>query len=185
MLYSKTRSLVTSLKSQPANRAVGASATVLATSLPANADPRLRRLHDYWRSAHPAGGGLPGRQHLDPCDIAPLLRWIWMMDVHRDPLRFRYRLLGTEQVSAMGRDYTGRWLDEAHDQFLTSVSHTQYLESVERGAIGYLKGTPPYHVTKDFMQVERLLVPLARDGRTVDILMAITIYLQPARLGAL
>src|SRR5277367_4446374 len=97
MLYSKTRSLVTSLKSQPANRAVGAPATVLATSLPADADPRLRRLHDYWRSAHPTGGGLPGRQHLDPCDIAPLLRWIWMMDVHRDPLRFRYRLLGTEQ----------------------------------------------------------------------------------------
>jgi hypothetical protein len=176
---------VNPLISQPANRAVSAPAMVLATSLPANADPRLRRLYDYWRSAHPRSGGLPGRQHLDPCDLAPLLRWIWMMDVHRDPLRFRYRLLGTEQVNAMGRDFTGRWLDEAHDQFLSSVSHAQYLESVERGEIGYLKGSPPYHVTKDFMQVERLLVPLARNGRDVDILLAITIYLQPARLGAI
>jgi hypothetical protein len=105
-----------------------------------------------------------------------------MMDVHRDPLRFRYRLLGTEQVTAMGRDFTGRWLDEAHEQFLSSVSHAQYVTSVESGGIGYLKGSPPYHVTRDFVQVERILVPLARNGRDVDILLALTIYLQGARL---
>ncbi|HTZ79356.1 MAG TPA: PAS domain-containing protein [Stellaceae bacterium] len=158
-----------------------APATVLASALPANADPRLRHLHDYWRSVHPPGGGLPGRQHIDPCDLVPLLRWIWMMDVRRDPLRFRYRLVGTEQVNVMGRDFTGRWLDEAHEQFLSSVSHAQYVTSVERGEIGYLKGSPPYHVTKDFLQVERLLVPLAANGEDVDILLALTIYLQPAR----
>ncbi len=155
--------------------------TVLATVLPADADPRLRRLYDYWRSVHPPGGGLPGRQHIDPCDMVPLLRWIWMMDVHRNPLRFRYRLLGTEQVNAMERDFTGRWIDEVHPQFVSSVSYAQYVKSVERGEPGYLKGPPPYHVSKDFMQVERLLVPLARNGKDVDILLALTVYLQGAR----
>lgn len=185
MRQPQRRSLVISVNSQPTNRPASAPTTVLATTLPADADPRLRRLYDYWLSVHPPGGGLPGRQHIDPCDIAPLLRWIWMMDVHREPLRFRYRLLGTEQVSAMGRDFTGRWIDEAHEQFVSSVSHAQYVTSVERGEIGYLKGSPPYHVTKDFVQVERLLVPLARNGGDVDILLAITVYLQGARLAAI
>ena len=31
------------------------------------------------------------------------------------------------------------------------------------------------------MQVERLLVPLARNGKDVDILLALTVYLQGAR----
>jgi len=185
MFPSESPRLATFSSPQRKTQAASVPATLLSATLPADADPRLRQLHDYWRSVHPPGGGLPGRQHIDPCAMVPLLRWIWMMDVGRDPLRFRYRLVGTEQVNVMGRDFTGRWLDEVHEQFLTSVSHSQYVTSVERGEIGYLKGAPPYHVTRDYMQVERLLVPLACNGRDVDILLALTVYLQPARPSAL
>jgi hypothetical protein len=33
--------------------------------------------------------------------MVPLLSRLWMMDVHRDPLRFRYRLCGTTLVRSL------------------------------------------------------------------------------------
>ena len=115
--------------------------------LPADCDPRLRRLYDHWLSLRPAAGGLPGRQHIDPAAIRDLLPWIWMVDVERNPLRFRYRLLGTEQVHAMERDFTGRFLDEAHPSFVASVSYPQYVAAAERAEIGYRRGPPVFHLT--------------------------------------
>jgi hypothetical protein len=144
--------------------------------LAADCDPRLRRLYDYWLSLRPAAGGWPGRQHIDPAAICDLLPWIWMVDVERNPLRFRYRLLGTEQVQAMERDLTGRFLDEAHTSFVTSVSYPQYVAAAERAEIGYRRGPPVFHLNKDYVALERLLLPLAKDGATVDVLLAITVY---------
>jgi hypothetical protein len=149
--------------------------------LPADCDPRLRRLYDYWLSLRPAAGGLPGRQHIDPAAIRDLLPWIWMVDVERNPLRFRYRLLGTEQVHAMERDFTGRFLDEAHPSFVASVSYPQYVAAAERAEIGYRRGPPVFHLSKDYVAIERLLLPLAKDGATVDVLVAITVYFSPSR----
>src|SRR5258707_1296396 len=57
--------------------------------------PLVCRLYEYWRAAAPPGR-LPGRQHIAPEDIVPLLSRLWMLDVFREPLRFRYRLVGTD-----------------------------------------------------------------------------------------
>lgn len=147
--------------------------------LPADCDPRVRRLYDYWRRIHPPLGGLPGRQHVDPTEISDLLPWLWMVDVVRTPLRFRYRLVGTEQVAAMEHDFTGQFLDEAHPRFLGSASYPQYVAAAERAEIGYLRGKPVFHLNKDYIAIERLLLPLARDGKSVDMLLAITVYFSP------
>src|SRR3546814_18827524 len=72
------------------------SPTLSAIILPEDAAPKIKALLAYWQSIHPAGGGLPGRRHLDPVDIPELLPNIWMIDVKRGPLRFRFRLVGTE-----------------------------------------------------------------------------------------
>ncbi len=149
--------------------------------LPEDCDPRLRRLCEYWLSLRPAADGLPGRQHIDPAAIRDLLPWIWMVDVERNPLRFRYRLLGTEQVHAMERDLTGHLLDDAHPRFVTSVSYPQYVAAAERAEIGYRRGPPVFHLNKDYVAIERLLLPLAKDGAAVDVLLAITVYFSPRR----
>jgi PAS domain len=149
--------------------------------IPEDCDPRIRRLYEYWQGARPGAGRLPGRQHIDPAAIRDLLPWLWMVDVERDPLRFRYRLLGTEQVHAMERDLTGRLLDEAHPSFVGSSSYPHYVAAAERGEIGYRRGPPTFHVSKDYIAIERLLLPLARDGATVDMLLAITLYFSPDR----
>jgi hypothetical protein len=147
-----------------------------ALSVPADAHPKLRRLLDYWSAAHPAGGGLPGRQHIEPADIPDLLPWLWMLDVERDPLRFKYRLLGTEQVMAMGFNPVGRYLDEVHPRFATHQHYRDYVVCVEEGVPAYRRGAPEYHLQKDYVGLERLLLPLARDGRRVDMLLCITLY---------
>ena len=148
----------------------------MASSIPGDCDPRLRRLYDYWLSIHPVTGGLPGRQHVDPAAIPDLLPCLWMVDVQRQPLRFKYRLLGTEQVKSMEANFTGRWMDEAHRKFLGSIAYPQYVAAAERAEVGYIKGPPSFHSTKTYVSMERLLLPLARDGREVDMLLAITVF---------
>jgi hypothetical protein len=147
--------------------------------LPADCDPRIRRLYDYWQAARPPSGGLPGRQHIDPTAIPELLAWMWMVDVEHHPLRFRYRLIGTEQVRAMAGDFTGRYLDEVHPRFLTGFTYADYVAVAERAEIGYHRGEPIFHLDKDYIAIERLLLPLAKNGRDVDMLLAITLYHRP------
>lgn len=151
--------------------------------LPADCDRRIRRLYEYWLAVHPPSGGLPGRQHIDPTAVPDLLAWLWILDVERRPLRFRYRLVGTEQVAAMDGDPTGRFLDEVHPAFTGSASYPQYVAAAERAEIGYRRGAPSFHMSKDYVAIERLLLPLARDGRTVDMLLAITVYFSPYQPG--
>ena len=145
---------------------------------------KVRRLRDYWQSIHPPGGGLPGRQHLDPLDIADLLPLVWMVDVQPEPLRFRYRLLGTLHVAAMGRDYTGRWLDEAHENFLTHAAYPHYVSVVRDKVPSYRKGKPGFHVDPELYEMERVLLPMARNGADVDLILAITVYFLRSRQEA-
>jgi hypothetical protein len=144
---------------------------------PPSADERVRQLYHYWREIHPPGGGLPGRQHVDPTAMpASLLPFVWLADVQRQPLRFRYRLLGTEQVRVLGRELTGRWIDEAIPAFRGSAAYAQYVAVAERGKPGYRRGDTSIILPKDYRAMERLLLPLAREGRTVDMLLAISVY---------
>ena len=76
--------------------------------------PLVPQFYEYWLSVAPPGR-LPGRQHIAPEQMVPMLSRMWMLDVHRDPLRLRFRLYGTALVSSLGREVTGQWLDEARD----------------------------------------------------------------------
>lgn len=144
--------------------------------IPSSCDSRVRRLYDYWLSIHPSEGGLPGRQHFDPTHIPALLPWVWLVDVHRSPLRFKHRLLGTEHVHVMKRDVTGLWVDEVHPLFVTSPAYPQFVATAERGEVWYRRGNPLFHLPKEYLSMERLLLPLAQDGKDVDMILAITVY---------
>jgi hypothetical protein len=139
--------------------------------------PKVRQLYEYWKRIHPADGVIPGRQHFDPLDIAELMPLVWMVDIVRDetPPRFRYRLLGTRHVRAMTRDYTGRWIDEAHDDFRNSTVYPHYLD-VARGAVSWRRGQPGFHVDPNYYEIERVMLPMARDPAVIDMILAITVY---------
>jgi hypothetical protein len=101
-----------------------------------------------------------------------------LLDVHRDPLRFRYRVTGTEHRRVSGRDATGHWMHELHPDFASFESYPEFVVAVERREIRYRRGRPVFPIVNDVRETERLLLPLARNGWDVDMLLAITVYLR-------
>jgi hypothetical protein len=142
--------------------------------------PLALRLYDYWRLIAPPGR-LPGRQHLLPEDIAPLWSRAWMLDVYRDPLRFRYRLCGTELVRSLGREVTGEWLDEAHPSLVANPQLLQQLcFAIETGCPTWHRGPPLWTRDPKSRMVETCIVPLAGDGRSVDRVLAVSVLFDGA-----
>jgi hypothetical protein len=159
----------------PSHQEGGSSIPVSAAELdPASWDSRVRRLYEHWQAIHPAQG-LPGRQHFDPLQVPRLLPWIWLVDINRDPLRFKFRLYGTQHIVPSGGDHTGKWIDEAYPNFVASDVYADYVLVAEKGVPSYRKGHASYHAP-DYKELERVMLPLAGDGRTVDMIMAITVY---------
>jgi len=145
---------------------------------PPACDDRTAELFRYWRSLWPADGLLPGRQHVDPLAIPRLLPWLRLYEVHRDPLRFKYRLVGTECVRMLGRDPTGRWFDETFPGAGASRTHESLVGVANGAGLGYRCGPPPRNlVGQDNIDSELILLPLARDGRLVDMVLGLTVPL--------
>jgi hypothetical protein len=142
--------------------------------------PLVRRLYDYWQLLAPPGR-LPGRQDLVPEDIAPLWSRSWMLDVFRDPLRYRYRFCGTEMVRSLGREVTGEWLDEVHPALIANPqSRERYRFMAETGCPTWRRGLPLWTRDPKHLVIETCIVPLAADGRTVDKMLAVSVLFDGA-----
>ncbi len=139
--------------------------------------PPVARFFDYWLSITPAEG-LPGRQHFDPLEIAELMPRVWILDVVREPtgMRFRYRLVGTREVTTLQREVTGRWLDEVHPHLKeTPNGFARFRHIAEKGKATYRKGRVTFVHHKDDRMVENCMVPMARDGSRVDMIMVCSV----------
>lgn len=135
----------------------------------------LRALLDYWISIHP-GHALPGRRDFDPIAVPAALGNLVLTQVERDPYRFRVRLMGTAVVAAMGADFTGRYLDEALPGVQDTLIHKDRVAVAESGLPSYHFGRSSTPFRLDFAPIERIYLPLAADGTTVDQILAMTIY---------
>lgn len=78
-------------------------------------DSNVRQFLQLWFDAR-ANGEMPGKDFLDPLRLRFLLGSLSLLEVQPDPLRFRYRLVGTDIVQRLGHELTGHWLDEHPDQ---------------------------------------------------------------------
>lgn len=137
--------------------------------------PLVRRFYEYWRAATPPGR-LPGRQHIVPEAIVPLLSRLWILDVFRDPLRFRYRLVGTDITRSLQRELTGEWLDEAQPESVRNVNlRDRYDFILETGQATWRRGATMWLRDPNHRVVENCLAPLATDGETVDKIVAISV----------
>ena len=58
------------------------------------------------------GRAMPRRDEVDPVELVPWLPYVSMMELHHDPFRVRYRVVGTEVARIVGEDFSNRWLDE-------------------------------------------------------------------------
>jgi len=132
----------------------------------------------YWRSISPGPGLLPGRQHFDPLDIpAPLLPHIWLLDVeHGPPLRFRARLVGTA-ISRSGPMYrVGTYVEPDHALPGRTNFYNRLVELLGSPEPDHYAGPPllPGLVGR-VRALSRITLPMARDGRTVDMFLNATV----------
>jgi hypothetical protein len=141
---------------------------------------RVDRFFQYWLDRVPAPGLLPGRQHIDPLAMPDLISRLWLLDVvrppeaHRPP-RFRYRLVGTKEVETLQREVTGQWFDEVHANAGGKPAVIERLtQMVNRRMPTYRRGSVRLAHHKDHQRVENCMVPLASDGRTVDIIAVLS-----------
>lgn len=140
--------------------------------------PLLVRFFGYWLSIRPSPALLPGRQHFDPLDIPDVMPRIWLLDVVRSDgaMRFRYRLVGTREVETLEREVTGEWLDDVHPRLKENPELLErYRYMVEQGEPTYRKGFINFSHKREHERVENCMAPLARDGRTVDIIAACSV----------
>jgi len=133
---------------------------------------RIRKLDDYWQAK--AKGKVPSRSDIDPVDVRELLPNLMMIDVIGDPVRFRYRLVGTRVVQYTGFDCTGRCLDEMVFQ------GRDFMEQCYRRMLAEKRPIFGHYAwlvrSRHFGQCEFGIFPLSDDGVTVNRGIAIEDY---------
>jgi hypothetical protein len=136
-------------------------------------EPRLRRLYDYWleRKGHRR---FPARRDIDPLDFPYALGSIMLLDVLRDPLRFRVRLHGTELVKRDTDDLTGKFFDDMPmtDFHRIAVERCTRLVGTGDPAVFHLDRVLDNRVRR----YEALWLPLSDDGANVTMLVCALIY---------
>lgn len=73
--------------------------------------PLIREMLAYWQGKA-VGGRLPKPSGIDPTEIPKLIPSLVICDLEEAPFRVRIRLAGTRQVEVIGREVTGRYVDE-------------------------------------------------------------------------
>ena len=129
---------------------------------------RLRRLFEYWQSKC-GGRPLPARAALDPVDFSYALANVALVDVLRDPLRFRFRLVGTEIVRRDGTDLTGKSIEHHPLPEYRALMREAYSAVVASGKPAVFRRERM--MDDKLRQYEVLYLPLAADGVTVDMLL--------------
>lgn len=161
------------------------------SQLPEPVDPVICAVLEAWKRAHPGGGLLPGRQHIDPLTLPRLtLPHIFLFDVLREPdrLRFRYRLVGAHINFGMPGNKTGRYFDEVMpDDPARRATLEALTRCAEKGEVSYRRGKPRLPTNQEAALIERLYLPLAADGRIVDMLFCASVFFdaneRPLRTG--
>ena len=132
------------------------------------ASPQLRKLYEWWCTHH-IEGKLPSRRQIDPLDLKFLLGNLLIIDVSHHPLRFRFRLFGSELAARLRHDWSGKQLDTYPD-----VEFRQHLQKVWEEAVTV--GRPIANTRRMILdgrsyRYDGLILPLSSDGEKVDALL--------------
>ena len=142
---------------------------------PDNWDERIQEFYNYWVSIHPSEHQLPSRAHFAPEQIPALLPRTWMFNVYHNPLRFKFRLLGTSIAPVVGKEASGEWLDEAFPDLVNTGVYDDYSYVAKNNKPLYRNGQPQYFMP-DYKNIERLILPLVDEKGACEILLGISIY---------
>jgi len=133
-------------------------------------DPRLKRLHEYWRGRC-ADAVMPARGAVDPLDFRFILGYVTLVEVEVSPRRYRFRLDGSILAMLSGMDYTGKYLDK--------LGLPDYIDFVAASYDRVVDLRRPYAYrkqgafdTKSFDE-ETLILPLGREPKVEHLMVAV------------
>lgn len=136
-------------------------------------DPNLAALLRYWELKR-GTRAMPRRRDIDPLDMPPaLLPHLELVELAQG--RLRYRLIGTAIVDAMGRDATGRFLDQ-----VLEGRHGRFVERVHRTVMSALR--PVFGLcwlrrsVGGDLPLLRVVAPLSEDGSVVQMTLSATSF---------
>jgi hypothetical protein len=129
----------------------------------------LRQLFRYW-SDKKADRFAPARREIEPSELRDLLPHIYLVDVEDRPIRFRFRLIGTEIVQNFGLDMTGRYIEEIDfsDRAPSVLAHYAAVVTTREPSchiVHFTRGSGRH------LAYERIIMPLSSDGENVDMLL--------------
>lgn len=138
--------------------------------------PAHVRLYENW-SSKITTAALPGRQNIEPLEIPDLLSAIALIDVVREDgaCRFRYRLAGTEIGIRAERDPTGKFFEDLYEGEYLKKANSTYRGIVDTGAP--FASSRKFPLEEGYLSYDRLILPLASDGKQVDMLIFLPVFL--------
>lgn len=137
----------------------------------------LQLLYAYWSSLR-RGDLLPARADIAPDRIAEVIPRIGLFDVETSPRRYRIRAMGAQIVAWYGCDLSGRYLDEIDFGQGPRFTFALLDHVVDHRRAGHMTGE---YTKQDgrTIRYERLFMPLASDGRRVDMVIGAAYALPP------
>jgi hypothetical protein len=151
------------------------TARIDADAMTLNA-PILRRLYEDWKAQRHSR--IPRRADFDPAALRYILGSLSLVEVWRDPLRFRARVHGTWLAQRLGFELTGKFFDQAPpSKYIRLVTeHFADVVAHERPSFAWLVNEA---VHPPAWENESLVLPLSRDGDSVDFLFAAVVNRSP------
>lgn len=122
--------------------------------------PLLLQLYAYW-DAKRGHRRFPARDDIDPLELKFILGSLILIDIEPAPLRFRYRLFGSEIARRQGFDMTGRYNDQH--------PWPEFAARVREVYLGVIQSSEPALVRRrgligdQPMDHQSLILPLGRD----------------------
>ena len=150
------------------SRAVGGRNAISSRGMPLPLRPEFEAIQDRWKELC-KNGRLPGRSDFPVESLTPWIGHIQIVERVRDgdTVRHRVRLVGTRIVYYEGRDNTGKFLDDV----IPVDQRDELLGPYRRCAESRTPVYSAFFNCSDAAissQLERLILPLAADGKTVD-----------------
>lgn len=132
----------------------------------------LRALAAAWRNWSAQEGAIPLRERFDPVDFPRLLPWVMLFEVVPGPpeMDLAIRYIGSEIEHYFdSRNVTGRRISEFGPIFLRRWAEVGNKVIAAR-APRFFHGAP-FQVSKSFVPMEMVALPLSKAGAGVDFLL--------------
>ena len=136
---------------------------------------KLKLLFEYWRRLH--RNGKPGqRTDFDPSEVPSLLSSLLLGDIHGDPFRVYFRLVGTRVAAFSRLDFSGLYLDALDYRGRDSIEWLDCYRRIHETGIGVVGVNRVSWPDDEPMEYEFAILPLERDGNSPGSFVAIEDY---------